>query len=88
MRSTRCLDLVQGIYESELSYLSCTKPKRTSAMCYAFQKRKSPPLEEEKGQSPEKRDPLYLPALGGRDHPDPEIFIKNLRIIILREKGE
>jgi hypothetical protein len=63
-------------------------------MCYAFQKRKSPPLEEEKGQSPEKRDPLYLPALGGRGHPDPEFFfqeLENWRInncLRKREKGE
>jgi len=40
-------------------------------------KEKKSSLEEEKGQSPEKRDPLYLPALGGRGHPGPEFFFKN-----------
>jgi hypothetical protein len=37
-------------------------------MCYTFQKRKSPPLEEEKRAKPRK------------DHPGPEYFFKNLRI--------
>ena len=40
MRSTVCLELVSAIYESELSLVADTNSKRTSVMCYTFQKEK------------------------------------------------
>ena len=44
MRSTRCLDLVHAICESELSHLSYPNSKRTARPCYTFQKEKKTPI--------------------------------------------
>ena len=57
MRSTRSLDLVHAICESELSHLSYTNSKRTALPCYTFQKEKKSYLEEEKGAKPRKKPP-------------------------------
>ena len=43
VQSTVCLDLVPAIYESKLSLVAGTTSKRTSEMCYTFQKEKKTP---------------------------------------------